>query len=90
MTANFKKIVSLGSLSIMAAFWSTGCKDDVSKTVKTKLSDYPRNETLYVGGFDWAPPTTFNPLDPDPNFPADGNIRLMYESLLAYNQLTGN
>lgn len=90
MTANFKKIVSLGSLSIMAAFWATGCKDDVSKTVKTKLSDYPRNETLYVGGFDWAPPTTFNPLDPDPNFPADGNIRLMYESLLAYNQLTGN
>jgi len=65
-----------------------GCKDEV-KVSKAKLSEYPRNETLYIGGFDWAPPSSFNPLEPDPNFPADGNIRLLYESLLAFNQLTG-
>jgi len=52
-------------------------------------SEYPRNETLYIGGFDWAPPTTFNPLDYDPNFPIDGNVRVMYETLVTYNQLTG-
>lgn len=79
-------------LALAIALTATGCKDDASKARKPKMSDnprYPRNETLYIGGFDWAPPSTFNPLDPDPNFPADGNIRLMYESLLAYNQLSG-
>ena len=90
MSVHFKKLTSLCYLSIAVAFMVAGCKDEVSKNPKPQVSDYPRNETLYIGGFDWAPPTTFNPLDPDPNFPSDGNIRLMYESLLAYNQLTGN
>ncbi len=90
MSVQLKKFVPLCYLSMAVVFMVTGCKNDVSKTPREKLSDYPRNETLYIGGFDWAPPTTFNPLDPDPNFPADGNIRLMYESLLAFNQLTGN
>lgn len=90
MSVHFKKLLTLSYLSMTVAFMLTGCKEKVSKTPKNLVSDYPRNETLYIGGFDWAPPTTFNPLDPDPNFPADGNIRLMYESLLAYNQLTGD
>ena len=90
MSVHFKKLLTLSCLSMTVAFMLTGCKEEVSKTPKNLVSDYPRNETLYIGGFDWAPPTTFNPLDPDPNFPSDGNIRLMYESLLAYNQLTGD
>lgn len=90
MSVHFKKLLTLSYLSMTVAFMLTGCKEEVSKMPKNLVSDYPRNETLYIGGFDWAPPTTFNPLDPDPNFPADGNIRLMYESLLAYNQLTGD
>ena len=90
MSVHFKKLLTLSYLSMTVAFMLTGCKEEVSKTPKNLVSDYPRSETLYIGGFDWAPPTTFNPLDPDPNFPADGNIRLMYESLLAYNQLTGD
>lgn len=90
MSVHFKKLLTLSYLSMTVAFMLTGCKEEVSKTPKNLVSDYPRNETLYIGGFDWAPPTTFNPLDPDPNFPTDGNIRLMYESLLAYNQLTGD
>ncbi|WP_290764748.1 ABC transporter substrate-binding protein [Fibrobacter sp. UBA4297] len=89
MSVHFKKLTLLSILTMAVASMVSGCKDDVSKTPKTSISDYPRNETLYIGGFDWAPPTTFNPLDLDPNFPSDGNIRLMYESLLAYNQLTG-
>ena len=73
------------------AFMAAGCKEEVppKKIPPKKLSEYPRNETLYIGGFEWAPPTTFNPLDPNPNFPIDGNVRLLYESLLTYNQLTG-
>ena len=89
MSVHFKKLF-LSTLSMTVMFMVTGCKEDVSKTPQAINSDYPRNETLYIGGFDWAPPTTFNPLDPDPNFPTDGNIRLMYESLLSFNQLTGN
>lgn len=66
-----------------------GCqKSDDSKPAADN-SPYPRNQTLYIGGFDWAPPTSFNPLDGDPNFPIDGNVRLMYESLFAYNILDG-
>ncbi|SHK21855.1 MULTISPECIES: ABC transporter substrate-binding protein [unclassified Fibrobacter] len=90
MSVHFKKIAPFCYLSIAVAFMVAGCKDDASKTPKEKVSEFPRNETLYIGGFDWAPPTTFNPLDPDPNFPTDGNIRLMYESLLTFNQLTEN
>ena len=83
-----KRLIPLFVFALAVTFAVTGCKDDETKTPKTKLSEYPRNETLYIGGFEWAPPSTFNPLDPDPNFPADGNIRLLYESLFAYNQLT--
>ena len=88
MSVHFKKFVPVCTLAITVASMVSGCKDDSSKTPKENISEYPRNETLYIGGFEWAPPATFNPLAPDPNFPADGNIRLMYESLLAYNQLT--
>lgn len=80
--------ILLSCLVIIPAFLS-GCKKDATKEIVPEKSEYPRAETLYVGGFDWAPPTTFNPLDGDPNFPIDGNIRLMYESLFAYNQLSG-
>ena len=66
-----------------------GCNDK-DDSVSMGNSLYPRSQTLYIGGFDWAPPgTTFNPLDADPNFPIDGNMRLMYETLFAYNILDG-
>lgn len=65
------------------------CDKEKTDVASVDNSDYPRHETLYIGGFDWAPPSTFNPLDHDPNFPIDGNCRLSYEALLAYNQLSG-
>ena len=89
MNVHIKKLVSLCSLALVTAFMAVGCKDEVSKDSKeTKDAppEFPRNETLYIGGFDWAPPTTFNPLDRNPNFPIDGKIRVMYESLLAYKK----
>ena len=91
MSAILKKLVPSCGLSLAVALTATGCKDENSKAPKTpeNASEYPRNETLYVGGFEWAPPTSFNPLDRNPNFPTDGKVRIMYESLLAYNQLTG-
>ena len=68
----------------------SGCKTEEKTDVALDQQEYPRTETLYIGGFDWAPPATFNPLDYDPNFPIDGNCRITYEALLAYNQLKGN
>lgn len=87
-----KKHTSSGWLVffLVAAIFATGCEKEEEKPAvppKEVSSEYPRSETLYIGGFDWASPSTFNPLDPDPNFPVDGNIRLMYESLLTYNPL---
>lgn len=69
-------------LIFVSAFFA-GCEESQVK------SPYPREQTLYVGGFDWATPETFNPFIGDPNFPIDGNVRLLYESLFAYNQLSG-
>lgn len=86
---NFTSVFAKSAITVALAMAVTACEDETKDTAEELNPDYPRNETLYVGGFDWAPPSTFNPLDYDPNFPIDGNIRLMYESLLTYNQLNG-
>lgn len=53
-------------------------------------SPYPRNETLYIGGFQWGDPASFNPLGDWPvTWPATGNVNLVYETLFAFNILTG-
>ena len=80
--------ILLTGMFVCAAF--TACDDKTKETQPSvEESLYPRAQTLYIGGYDWAPPSSFNPLDGDPNFPIDGNIRLMYESLFAYNLLDG-
>ena len=52
----------------------------------------PRNQTLYVGGFQWQPPVNFNILNNNPDWPNQSqNVFFeIYESLFAYNQLSGN
>ena len=69
---------------VLLAF--SGCKTEEKADVALDQQEYPRSETLYIGGFDWAPPATFNPLVYDPNFPIVGNVWLMYETLVTYNQ----
>ena len=73
---------------VLAMGMFVACEDETAEKSVADNSEYPRAETLYIGGFDWAPPATFNPLDYDPNFPIDGNVRLMYETLVTYNQIT--
>lgn len=50
-----------------------------------------RSNTLYVFPGQWGPPSTFNPLSPDPDFPIDQNgIReTTYETLFGFNMLDG-
>jgi peptide/nickel transport system substrate-binding protein len=57
-------------------------------------SQLPRNQTLYVAGWQWGPPTTFNPLATGlAGWPTQGapNTPLMdiYESLFTFNLFTG-
>lgn len=89
MSEFFKKMHRTvpGALLLMVGFF-VACDKETSEKTTADNSEYPRAETLYIGGFDWAPPSTFNPLDYDPNFPIDGNVRLMYETLVTYNQIT--
>ena len=49
----------------------------------------PRNQTLYIAGIQWDTPTNFNPLNGGAAWPCGGNLLLTYETLFAYNQLTG-
>ena len=48
-------------------------------------------ETLFVAGFQWGPPTNFNPLAPTPAFPtAVRQPQYVYETLLRFNMLDGS
>ena len=53
-------------------------------------SDLPRNQTLYIAGFQWQPPANFNPLNNNPDWPAGGSFMEIFEALFAYNQLSGD
>jgi len=49
-----------------------------------------RSRTLFVAGFQWSPPTTFNPLNPNAGWPtAQDNMQLVYETLFGFNLLNG-
>jgi peptide/nickel transport system substrate-binding protein len=48
-------------------------------------------ETLFVAGFQWGPPKSFNPLAATPDWPtAQGQSQLIYESLLRFNLIDGS
>lgn len=64
------------------------CKSNNSTTNSGEVS-FPRNQTLYMAGFQWGEPNTFNPLCDWPAFPVGGNYNLMYEPLMNFNSLTG-
>ncbi len=48
---------------------------------------FPRNETLYIGGGIWAPPSNWNPFVPWNA--VDGTVGMIYETLFFYDPLTG-
>ena len=48
-------------------------------------------DTLFVAGFQWGPPANFNPLNPQPRWPAaGGQSQFIFESLLRFNLLDGS
>jgi len=72
----------LTTLLFSLVIW-VGCSKDTDTV-------YPRNESLYVGGFQWGEVTSFNPLRDWPvSWPATASVNLLYETLFAFNSLTG-
>lgn len=86
-------IVSCGSgddsssLSLGDAIIEGISKEKVVK--KEEENKIPREETLYLVGFQWGEPSSFNPLNGYPAWPARYEFNLMYEPLTVYNSLTG-
>ncbi|ERP32162.1 ABC transporter substrate-binding protein [Chitinivibrio alkaliphilus] len=52
--------------------------------------EYPRSQTLYMGGHVWDAPRNFNPLNSWPvTWPATANSNLLFETLFAFNINSG-
>jgi peptide/nickel transport system substrate-binding protein len=76
-----------------------GCTDNDKKTKSQGVSNsgtsafetkYPRRQSLYIGGFQWGPPSSFNPLAISPAWPITGNVNLIYEAMFGYDLLDGS
>lgn len=50
---------------------------------------YPREETIYVAGAAWGPPSTWNPFQPGSLANTTGTIGNVYEFLFVYDPLSG-
>ncbi|HKG24881.1 MAG TPA: ABC transporter substrate-binding protein, partial [Thermomicrobiales bacterium] len=57
---------------------------------EVSAQELAREETLYIAGHQWGPPNTFNPLNPNRSWPSNQPMQHLYESLFAFNQLTGD
>jgi len=88
-------------LLIPAVAFAGGTKEQSSTTTQAAApaagQALPRNETLYMGGYQWGPPTNFNPLSGNPAWPMGGNAQIsiqsdgyVYETLFVYNIVDGS
>ncbi|MCX8026098.1 MAG: ABC transporter substrate-binding protein, partial [Thermanaerothrix sp.] len=60
----------------------------VTPTGQAAPTTYPRNETIYISGAAWGPPSTWNPFQPGMLANATGTIGFVYEFLFNYDPLT--
>lgn len=89
--SNVRRIRRLAVAGVVAALGVSGCGGGSSPgTVSSeRTGNFPREQTLYLAGFQWGDPNTFNPVCDLPAFPVGGNFNLMYEPLLVYNSIEG-
>ncbi len=89
--------VAAGALFLLLPVlsWAGGTKEQTG--AMTAPGGLPRNETVYTGGFQWGPPTNFNPLSGNPAWPTGGDgsmggngVGFVYETLFMFNILDGN
>ena len=84
-----KTLTRLLLAALLLSIISCNNENKNSSGAQASSETYPRKETLYVGGLQWGPPASFNPLHTTPAWPMTGNVNLIYEALFGYNQLTG-
>lgn len=82
-----KKLLQL----LLVSVFLCGLISCTSKQKDSQKGDvsFPREKTLYMAGFQWGPPSTFNPLSDWPDFPVGDVHNIMYEPVIMYNTLTG-
>jgi peptide/nickel transport system substrate-binding protein len=80
-----KQLFVLGSLLLII---SMALSSGAPATAQAP-AQLPRAETLFIAGLQWQTPVNFNPLNSNPEWPAQGNHLLTYETLFAFNQLSG-
>lgn len=69
---------------------STTSNGGGTTTSEGETTDFPRDETFYFFSGMGVLPTTFNPLDGNPNWPTGSTMQyLLYEALFMMNMLTG-
>jgi peptide/nickel transport system substrate-binding protein len=61
----------------------------VPTEVPAAQTTFPRNETIYVAGSAWGPPSTWNPFQPGSLANTTGTIGFLYEFLFGYDPFTG-
>ena len=73
--------------------WNFSPEDLAAKNAEAErnatIDRLPRGRTLYLVGFQWGTPYSFNPLAGWPDWPVRPEFNLMYEHLTVYNPMTG-
>jgi len=88
-TTSCKKESDASTTTLSDALITALNKEVVEEVTGDTLSTLPRHETLYLVGFQWDEPNSFNPLNGWPSWPTRSEFNLMYEQLTSYNSLTG-
>jgi peptide/nickel transport system substrate-binding protein len=58
-------------------------------TPTTTVTELPRNETIYVSGAAWGPPSTWNPFQSGSLANTTGTVGFVYETLFDFDPLSG-
>ena len=78
------------AISVCTLLFFSGCgSNSQPQEGKQSVTSFPRKQTMYVGGFQWGPPTSFNPVHATPAWPMTGNMNLVYECMFGYNIQSG-
>ena len=76
----FLRLAAPGFLALVVALGACG--------PSIGSSEFPRGETLYLGGKQWGEPSSFNPLLSSPAFPVN-DMNFVYECLLLFDAPKG-
>src|SRR5262245_61527746 len=94
--ASRRSFLTLGGLAVGGVVLGSGVAGcGTAKTGNNASAGKGRagaaGETLFVAGFQWGPPKSFNPLAASPDWPtAQGQSQLIYESLLRFDMIDGS